>query len=202
MRSLFPSSGAATISELWNLSERNRHAHRPWVIMCMLASVDGAIAIDGVAGGLACPTDKQLFLHLHNGAGAVLVGAATVRAERYRPLPSSQRLVVFTRTGDLGTNTEQLLAAENTKLVNGDVREVVSQLDVNIAVLEGGSVLNGQMLATDLVDEVSMTISPQLVASDASRVAIGATAASRTWTLRSVCEADGGYLFLQYLRKG
>jgi riboflavin biosynthesis pyrimidine reductase len=94
------------------------------------------------------------------------------------------------------------LAAENTKLVNGDVREVVSQLDVNIAVLEGGSVLNGQMLAADLVDEVSMTISPQLVASDASRVAIGATAASRTWTLRSVCEADGGYLFLQYLRKG
>ena len=58
--------------------------------MCMISSVDGAIALEGTAGPLGGPTDRELFLHLHRSADAVLVGAATVRAESYHPVAASQ----------------------------------------------------------------------------------------------------------------
>ena len=197
---VYPGHGPASIREIWNLDDRKRHRDRPWVIMCMIASVDGAITVDGTAAGLGSATDKQLFLHLHTEADAVLVGASTVRAERYRPLPANQKLVIFSRTGDLGSVTDTLVSAKNTVIINGDVGIALPQLDVNVCVLEGGPNLNGQMLAANLVDEVSLTIAPRLLSSPALRAASGALADSRLWILETVCEGDDGFLFLQYRR--
>jgi riboflavin biosynthesis pyrimidine reductase len=56
----------------------------PWIRANMIASVDGAIALDGRSGGLSGAADRLLFTVLRSLADVVLVGAGTARAERYR----------------------------------------------------------------------------------------------------------------------
>lgn len=70
---------------LYDNADRHPPAGRPYVIVNMVTSVDGATAVDGVTQALGSPTDRAIFLHLRNVADAILVGASTVRAERYGP---------------------------------------------------------------------------------------------------------------------
>ena len=61
-------------------------ADRPWVLVDMVSSLDGAIAIDGRSGGLGNDADRAVFRHLRGVCDAVLVGASTVREENYGPV--------------------------------------------------------------------------------------------------------------------
>ncbi|MCY3608936.1 MAG: pyrimidine reductase family protein [Acidimicrobiales bacterium] len=65
--------------------QRAPHADRPWVMLNMIASIDGAAAIDGLSGGLSSESDKTMFGALRAQADTILVGARTANAERYRP---------------------------------------------------------------------------------------------------------------------
>ncbi|WP_084505292.1 pyrimidine reductase family protein [Nocardia harenae] len=58
---------------------------RPYVRVNFVSSVDGAITDGETVSSLATPADKALFFALRAVADAVLVGAATVRAENYGP---------------------------------------------------------------------------------------------------------------------
>ena len=51
----------------------------------MVASVDGAVTVEGRSGGLSGPGDKAIFFALRSIADVILVGAGTVRAENYGP---------------------------------------------------------------------------------------------------------------------
>ena len=94
MRRLLPYP-AAEVDALALYADGNRTppAHRPYVVVNMVASVDGATAVGGVTRALGSPADRAIFLHLRHLADAVLVGAATVRMERYGPvrLDASER---------------------------------------------------------------------------------------------------------------
>ncbi len=57
---------------------------RPWVYTNMIASADGGTAVDGLSGQLGGPGDKVMFGALRAMADVILVGASTVREERYR----------------------------------------------------------------------------------------------------------------------
>lgn len=59
-------------------------AGRPWVMAVMVSSIDGATATSGVSGGLGGAGDHAIFHAARAVADVILVGAATVRAERYR----------------------------------------------------------------------------------------------------------------------
>lgn len=59
-------------------------AGRPRVLANMVASVDGAYALDGRSGGLSSDADRRLFHVLRAGVDVVLVAAGTARDERYR----------------------------------------------------------------------------------------------------------------------
>lgn len=61
-------------------------AGRPWVMFNMVASVDGATAVDGRSSALNDEDDKALFSALRAVPDAILVGAGTVRAEDYGPV--------------------------------------------------------------------------------------------------------------------
>jgi len=61
-------------------------AERSWVRANMIASIDGAAAAAGRSGPLSGPADRALFSLLRTLADVVLVGAGTVRAERYGPV--------------------------------------------------------------------------------------------------------------------
>ena len=108
-------------------------------------------------------------------------------------------MVIVSSSGDLGRNGAALLAAGNTRLASGDVRDIVRTLRGDVCILEGGPTLNGQMLAADLVDEVCLTIAPRFIAGRSDRVAEGPWAVREAWHLAHVCEEDG-YLFVRYLR--
>src|SRR5688572_21923713 len=64
---------------------RPRPPDRPWVVVNMVASVDGATYVDGVSGPLGAEGDTAVFVALRSIADVILAGSATVTAERYRP---------------------------------------------------------------------------------------------------------------------
>lgn len=65
--------------------QRTPQGDRPWVMTNMIASADGATAVDGLSGSLGGPADKAMFTALRSVTDGIIVGASTVRQERYRP---------------------------------------------------------------------------------------------------------------------
>lgn len=90
MRSLLPPTGelgpdAVEAAYAW--------PDRPWLRVNMVESLDGAVvAPDGLSKAISTPADTRLFSALRGRADALLVGAGTVRAERYRGAAPKQRL--------------------------------------------------------------------------------------------------------------
>ena len=89
---------------------------RPWVMLNMVTSVDGGIAINGRSGGLGGVGDAKTFRAIRASCDWILVAAGTARAERYgvpRPAPDvvevrlatgrarAARLAVVTASVDL-----------------------------------------------------------------------------------------------------
>jgi riboflavin-specific deaminase-like protein len=58
---------------------------RPGLRLNMVASVDGAVTVEGRSGGLSGAGDQALFRALRSVTDVILVGAGTVRAEGYGP---------------------------------------------------------------------------------------------------------------------
>jgi len=200
---LFPRPQEISVAAAYDSAHRTRRrdhsGDRPWVVLSMISTADGATAIDGNSAKLGGPTDREVFLHLHRSADCVLVGAQTIRQDSYSPLPAHQKLVVLSHTGDLGANTQALLDAGNTQIVTGDVHKIVHDLSGNICVLEGGSNLNNQMLQANLIDEICLTIAPMFVGGTTPRIFEGEWFNNDSWTLAHVCH-DSGFVFLRYLR--
>jgi riboflavin biosynthesis pyrimidine reductase len=59
---------------------------RPWMLLNLVLSADGHASIDGRVTQLTSPTDQTLFHHLRTLSDVILVGASTVRAEKYGPV--------------------------------------------------------------------------------------------------------------------
>jgi riboflavin biosynthesis pyrimidine reductase len=72
--------------------ERAAHSDRPWVLANMVGGLDGSAAVSGRVGALSTAADAQLFRELRSVADVVLVGAETVRRERYGPVRLSDAL--------------------------------------------------------------------------------------------------------------
>lgn len=88
LRRLFPDPAELAVEELYaglTLDEAapGRAAH---VAMCMVSSADGAVAVDGLSGGLGGPADLRALSQLRAANDVSLVGAGTVRDEGYVPL--------------------------------------------------------------------------------------------------------------------
>jgi riboflavin-specific deaminase-like protein len=62
-----------------------RAVGRPYVAVNMVMSADGAIAVEGRTKDLSSDADRRVFHHLRSLADVILVGAQTVRDERYGP---------------------------------------------------------------------------------------------------------------------
>jgi riboflavin-specific deaminase-like protein len=58
-------------------------ADRPYVVLNMVATVDGRAAVSGRTAPISSAPDRELFHALRTTVDAVMVGAGTVRAERY-----------------------------------------------------------------------------------------------------------------------
>ncbi|MGE0066606.1 MAG: dihydrofolate reductase family protein [Solirubrobacterales bacterium] len=85
MRRLLPDPGPTTVAEQlddYRPWERP-HAGRPLVAMNFAATVDGRATIGGVSGKIGSDTDTEMLAGLRTRFDAVMIGAGTMRAERY-----------------------------------------------------------------------------------------------------------------------
>jgi riboflavin biosynthesis pyrimidine reductase len=196
-------------------AQRRPNDGRPWVLINMIASVDGAASLDGRSGTLGGPADREVFSVLRSCAEVVLVGAETVRAERYGPsrIPG-QRIAVVTRRGELDWASALFSSGAAVVVLPEDGPDVpvpsiragigsvdlpaaLRQLSADVVLAEGGPTLNGQLFDAGLVDELCVTVAPTVVGGQASRIVRGPGAAQRM-TLAHVLE-DDGFLFCRYV---
>lgn len=94
LRRLLPEPGMLTADELvgalrpWELAG----AQRPHVALNMVHTGDGRAAVHGRTGPISSLADRQLFHALRTRVDAVMVGAGTLRIERYgRMVPDAAR---------------------------------------------------------------------------------------------------------------
>ena len=66
---------------LWERPSEDRP--RPHVMLNMVSTVDGRATLGGRSGPISGPADRELFHALRAAVDGVLVGAGTIRAERY-----------------------------------------------------------------------------------------------------------------------
>jgi riboflavin biosynthesis pyrimidine reductase len=75
--------GARDLVAALGLRDPRPPGARPRVAAAMIASADGRAAVQGRSVALGHPADRALLRELRTGADAILVGAATMEAERY-----------------------------------------------------------------------------------------------------------------------
>lgn len=188
-----------------------------WVAVNMVASVDGAVTVDGVSGALGGDGDLAGFRALRASVDVVLVGAGTARAERYgppkvRPEARGRRLArgqserpavaLVSRSLDL-SGAERLLEGDVRLLVltpadgPADRRAALEEAGAEVVAVgagrvdlaagldalaarglgrvlcEGGPGLNHDLLAAGVVDDLFLTLAPQLVGTDGVGIVAG-----------------------------
>lgn len=133
MRRLWPGPGEVDdVVALVAAEARPAPPGRPWVLVNMVASLDGAVAVAGRSEALGGPADNAIFSALRGVADVVLAGAGTVRAEAYGPPRPSDairaarrargqaeapRIAVVTRSLDLDLTTPLFTDAEAQTIV-------------------------------------------------------------------------------------
>lgn len=220
--------GTTTIAEAYSV-ERRSHPHRPWIGLCMVASLDGAVTVEGSSGGLGNPNDLELLITLRRLADVVVVGAGTARGEGYGPpRKPGQRIGVVTNRGTAGgsvdpasplfTSGAGFLIAPEAAEIEADIEvlragdEVVdlamamSSIDrivpgVGYIQAEGGPTLNAAMLAADLIDELDLTISPLVVGNPGPRMTAGDDPLDARFDLAHLLVDDDGFVFGRWTRR-
>jgi riboflavin-specific deaminase-like protein len=91
---LYPQCGPTSPEELASGLRLGDKAppDRPYLVLNMVSSLDGKATIDWRTKGLSTELDRKLFHLLRTQADAVMVGAGTVRAERYGRMAKSEEL--------------------------------------------------------------------------------------------------------------
>jgi riboflavin-specific deaminase-like protein len=94
MRVLLPEQGETTVEEQLDRYRPFEHAHdeRPFVALNFAATLDGRATIDGRSGPIGSERDTEMLQHLRTRFDAVMIGAGTMRAERYGPIVSDPEL--------------------------------------------------------------------------------------------------------------
>jgi len=116
MRRLLPDPGPTTVSE-------QLETYRPWeeppeerplVAMNFVATVDGRATIDGRSGPIGSEADTAMLAGLRTRFDAVMVGAGTMRVERYGRLASKPE--TRERSQEAGLAAEPLMVLVSGRL--------------------------------------------------------------------------------------
>ncbi|MFN8160181.1 MAG: dihydrofolate reductase family protein [Solirubrobacterales bacterium] len=91
LRALLPEPGATSVEDLLDSFRPWEHPHpdRPFLAVNFATTLDGRAAIEGRSGKIGSSTDTEMLQRLRTRFDAVMVGAGTVRAERYGRIVSN-----------------------------------------------------------------------------------------------------------------
>jgi riboflavin biosynthesis pyrimidine reductase len=207
MRLLYPECRSTSPQELASGLRLGDKAppDRPYLVLNMVSSLDGKATIDWRTKGLSTELDRQLFHRLRTQADAIMVGAGTIRAERYGRMAKSDELrdarveeglepdplavvisaeVIYERTGD------------DLQLLMSRLRE---QHGVRSIVCEGGPTLNSYLLVAGVVDELWLTLNPKVAGGAAALTIVAGEELVDPTELEPVSVAEGdGDLFTRW----
>jgi 5-amino-6-(5-phosphoribosylamino)uracil reductase len=214
LRRLFPDQATTTVAEAASglgFSERAPE-DRPFIALNMVASADGKATLAGKTAPMSAAADRELFHHLRTQADGILVGAGTVRIERYGTVTKTPELqakreregqradavaVIVSRSREL---PEDIGVLAEARIIGGleDLRELRRE-GIRSLLCEGGPHLNSTLFADNLVDELFLTIAPTVAgAGEALTIVEGiALPTAVDLELLTIHESDG-HLFLRY----
>ena len=200
---------------------------RPWVALCMIASIDGSTVFDGASGGLSDPTDIAVLVQLRSLAQVILVGAGTANTEGYGPPSGGQRVGVVSRAGNVdfesdlftsGTGFVVTTANSSFAVPDGvdvlrtgtndvDLREAIRRLpdvvpDCRVVQTEGGPTLNGALLTADVIDEMNVTTSAATVGGNGPRLTTAAGVDVRRFEVAQLAIDEMSFVYTRWLRTG
>jgi len=224
MRRLLPEPGPTSVSEQLETYRPWEEApeERPLVAMNFVATVDGRATIEGRSGAIGSDTDTEMLVGLRSRFEAVMIGAGTMRAERYGPMKPFMVLVsgrldlpwdapLFTEGGEAliftASEAEPPETAATVEVVRHEgavnLREALRYLrqecGIRALLSEGGPHLHAQMQADGLVDDLFLTIAPKLSGGEAPRIVEGPLPGVAELELTWLLEEDGE-LFARYRR--
>jgi riboflavin biosynthesis pyrimidine reductase len=184
MRRLIPDPGETTVEQQldsYNPWEEERE-ERPFLAVNFAATVDGRATIGGVSGPIGSDTDTAMLAGLRRRFDAVMIGAGTMRAERYSGL--DKRLIVVESGQGKWADLSTLLHS-------------LQEEGVRAVICEGGPTLHGSLQAAGLVDELFLTIAPKLAGGGAPHILEGALEDAAQLELAWLLEHEGE-LFARY----
>jgi riboflavin biosynthesis pyrimidine reductase len=157
-------------------------AQRPYTLLNMIASADGRATEHGRSGPLGAKADRELFHALRTLPDAVLVGARTLRVERYNRIvaerqgrelladPQAQVVICTPSEATLSgarAEVDYIRATDGSQLdLIGALCELRERFDVEVLLCEGGPHTALQLVRAGLVDELLLTIAPRLTGGD------------------------------------
>jgi riboflavin biosynthesis pyrimidine reductase len=186
----------------------------------MVMSLDGSTVVQGNSRALSGDADRSILVGLRSLADVIVVGSSTVRIDDYGP-PSRKdlRVGVVSRTGNIDLTTPLFTSGAGFLIIPEDAPEpsnpavtciragkgsvdfaaAMCQLEGTFIQLEGGPGLNASMAQADLIDEINLTISPNVAANSEPRLLSEASPILNRFTLSHILEEEG-FLFLRYTR--
>jgi len=187
MRRLLPDPGPTTVAEQLESYRPAEEApdERPFVAVNFVATLDGRATIEGRSGPIGSDADTEMLVGLRTRFDAVMIGAGTMRAERY---------------GEIG---RRLIVVESGRRGRADLPALLRELrgeGVEALLCEGGPTLHGALQAAELVDELFLTIAPKLSGGDTPRILEGLLPGVIGFELAWLLEEDGE-LFARYRRR-
>ena len=184
MRRLTPDPGPTTVEEQLGMYKpwEQQRPGRPFVAVNFAATVDGRATIGGVSGPIGSDADTEMLVGLRKRFDAVMIGAGTMRAERYSGL--DKRLIVVESGPDGRVDLAALLHS-------------LREEGIKALLCEGGPTLHGALQAEGLVDELFFTIAPKLVGGPVPRIVEGVLPKTTELELAWLLEQDGE-LFARY----
>jgi riboflavin-specific deaminase-like protein len=102
LQRLYPDSAETTVAEQLNGLDLKPLAlpDRPYLVLNFATTLDGRAAISGRSGAIGSDTDTEMLQRLRTRVDAVMIGAGTMRAERYGRIVSDPQLRAYReRTG-------------------------------------------------------------------------------------------------------
>jgi len=205
---------------------------RPYCFINMVTTIDGKI-LSGSRGDhvldLGSMNDHVLMKRIEASADGLLVGAQTLRVAplKWAPLPETR--VVVSSSGDLpygstffkngrpvvacpvsaeidpGGNAMKLEAGTGTVDLPLLLYRLRNELGILRLLVLGGSELNAQLLAADLVDELFVTIAPKVkLGRDVPTYADGNPLPRESLQQYKLVESHviGDEVFIRYRREG
>jgi riboflavin-specific deaminase-like protein len=228
VRRLTPDPGETTVEQQLDAYRPWEEAHeeRPFVATNFAVTVDGRATIGGKSGPIGSDTDTKMLVGLRTRFDAVMIGAGTMRVERYGrlDLPNTPLMVLvsgrldlpwdaplFTESGErvlvfTASEAEPPETAASVQVVRHEgqvdlvaaLRHLREEHGVRALLSEGGPHLHSQLWAAGLVDDLFLTIAPRMTGADAPRILEGRPLPDTTELELAWLLEDDGELFARY----